>query len=137
MGRVPGHYCTAKVSYSSSPGEGSRRLQLCRACSQAWAHGSSSGGCSGHERWLHLAPTVPSPALQESREQLQTSGKLSSKAPGAPGQHSCAWPDPEIASPAHKLRISLHHTAVLLQRITSVHFSRGCFFPLLQPQQGH
>lgn len=136
MGRVPGHYCTAKVSYSSSPGEGSRRLQLCRASSQAWAHGSSSGSCSGHERWLHQAPTVPSPALQESREQLQTSGKLSSKALGAPrgqqlsghpSQHSCAWPDPEIASLAHKLRISLHHTAVLLQQITSVHFSCGCF----------
>lgn len=137
MGTVAGYYCTAKISYSSSPGEGSRRLQLCRAGSQVWAHGSSSGCCSGHDRGLSRAPTASSPPLQESREHLQTSGKLSSKVLGAPwskqlpshpSRCSCAGPDSEIASPADKMQISLHHTAILLQQRISVYFLCGCFF---------
>ena len=98
------------------------RLQICRAGSQVWVHGTFSGCGTGHDRGLCQAPTAPSPALQEGREQLQTSGKLSSEAlgapwrqqlPGHPSRCSCARPDPETASLADKLQISLHHTAVL------------------------
>lgn len=63
--RVHGHYCTGKICYPSSPEEGSRGLQLCRASSWVWAHSSSSGYGRGHERGLHPAPTTLSPAMQE------------------------------------------------------------------------
>ena len=148
MGRVPGHYCTAKISYSSSPGEGSRRLQLCRASSHVWAHGSSPGCGSGHEGGcvkLPQPPPLPCKRAENSCKPLENS-------PPRPWVHPGAGNSPAIqaGAPAQGLTQKQCHQPTSCKFPCTTQLSSCCplaaenfslflmwvFFPLLQPQQG-
>jgi len=139
MGRVPGHYCTAEISYPSSPGEGSRFAELaarfgCMAPSLAAALGTTEGCVK-----LPQPPPLPCKRAENSCKPLENSPLRPWVHPG--GSNS---PATQAGAPAPGLTQKQHHwltsckspcTTQLssLQQRISVYFSCGCFFKLVRP----
>lgn len=113
----------APALQSRQPGLGS--WQLLWLLQWAWQGAESSS----HSLLPSPAREQRTPAnLWKTLLQGAVGAPWSKQLPSHPSRCSCAGPDSEIASPADKLQISLHHTAILLQQRISVYFLCGCFF---------